>query len=274
MIARDIAVVDWQPEHWIRLVRGDEGSPGSGRSGGWLVLVRDERERIVHAVLRGAARPELVGQPVGDLAARRRELEADRAVCIEQGFLRRTFTRAEGRLDFEMDYVEQLLTLVAAFREERGTGLRIDPPTPPGPVPPFGWLQFLFDRAWPDDTSILLYVFDEPRSEIWTSLVLRKRGGHLDLLTSDLHFGAEGLRAGSWRADRGRLIELAAARVASPFLGIFASREGWREWQKADLGSAVLGNLRKQQDVVLDPLPRRARGLLLAFRALGLLLRR
>ena len=164
--------------------------------------------------------------------------------------------------------------VIAAFREERGTGLRLDPPSPPGPVPPFAWLQFLFDRAWPDDTSILFYVIDEARAEIWTSLVLRKRQGHLDLLSSDLHFGEQGLRAGSWRDDRARLLALAAERVASPFLGLFASREGWRQWQNAVLGSGALAALREQQRVVLDPLPRRVHGLLLAIRALGLALRR
>jgi len=273
MISRDIAVVDWHPDHWIRLMRGPGGSGAKG-SGGWLVLVRDEQERIVHAVLRGAPRPELVGQRVGELAARRRAHDADRAICIEQGFLRRTFSRAESRLRFEMDYVEQLLTLIAAFREERGSGLRLDPPSPPGPVPPFAWLQFLFDRAWPDDTSMLIYVIDEVRAEIWTSLVLRKRGGHLDLLSSDLHFGEQGLRADSWHNDRVRLLALAAERVAPPFLGLFASREGWRRWQAAALGSGALSALRKQQRVVLDPLPRRVRGLLLAIRAVGLALRR
>ena len=273
MISRDIAVVDWHPEHWIRMMRRPAGA-GSKASGGWLVLVRDEQERIVHAVLRGARCPELVGQPVGELAVRRREHDVDRVVCIEQGFLRRTFSHAESRLQFEMDYVEQLLTLIAAFRAERGSGLRLDPPSPPGPVPPFAWLQFLFNRAWPDDTSVLIYVIDEERAEIWTSLVLRKRGGHLDLLTSDLHFGEHGLRAGSWREDRARLLALASGRVAPPFLGLFASREGWRQWRRAALGSGALPALRKQQRVVLDPLPRRVQGLLMAIRALGRLLRR
>ena len=273
MISRDIAIVDWNPEHWIRMMRSPPAVGGQA-SGGWLVLLHDEQERIVHAALRGARRPELVGQPVGELAVRRREHGADRVVCLEQDFLRRTFSRAESRLQFEMDYVEQLLTLIAAFREERGSGLRLDPPSPPGPVPPFALVQFLFDRAWPDDTSVLIYVIDEVRAEIRTSLVLRKRGGHLDLLTSDLYFGEHGLRAESWRDDRARVLALASERVAAPFFGLFASREGWRQWQRAALGSGALSVLRQHQRVVLDPLPLRVRGLLMTIRALGWLLRR
>jgi len=253
MISRDIAVVDWQPDHWIRMVRGPQGSGGDA-SGGWLVLICDDGDRIVHAVLRGAPRPDLVGQPVGDLAARRREHGAARVVCLEQGALRRILARGEGRLDFQMDYVQQVLTLVEAFRSERGAGLRLEPSSPPGPLPPFAWLQFLFDRLWPDDTAIILHVVDEARGELWTSLLLRKRAGDLDLLTTDLHLGDEGLRAGSWRADRTRMLGAVARRVARPFLAATFTLDGWRAWRQGEQGVAAL---RRTGQLELDPLPRR-----------------
>jgi hypothetical protein len=250
MISRDIAVVDVHPDHWTNLIRGPvEKTPAGGN--GWLVLVHHDN-RVIHAVLGGRPRWDLLGQPVDDLASLRHRMRASRVVCIEKDFLRRTHTRFDSSLSYDMDYVEQLLTMVAAFRKERGSGLRVDPPTPPGPVPPFGLVQFLFNRLWPDNTSIILYVIDEDRESIWASLILRKRRGDLDLLTTDLHLGPAGLDAGNWKADMLRLRETASIRVAPPYLACFSSLDGWSRWLAAPFSMDV-----RRDDFIVQPFPHR-----------------
>lgn len=257
MISRDIAVVDVHPEHWIRLVRGP-GQAGQNGSQGWLLLVH-ENSRVIHARLRGRLVPGLAGQPLSglDLAGLRKRHRASRVVCLERDFLRRALGRVDSQLAYDMDYVQQLLLVVGAFRRERGSGIQLDPPSPPGPLPPYGLLQAAFDSLWPDGTSILLYVVDDELDEIWTSLILRKTAGDLDLLTSDLHLGADGLDSSCWRGDRERLLAVVAERVAPAHLACFASLAAWREWGAASLGSAAFARLRASQDLLLDPYPRR-----------------
>jgi len=250
MISRDIAVVDVHPEHWTNLIRGPAGKTPAGGNG-WLVLVHHDN-RVIHAVLGGQPLPRLLGRPVDDLASLRHRFQAGRVVCIEKDFMRRTHARFDSSLSYDMDYVEQLLTMVAAFRKERGSGLRVDPPTPPGPVPPFGLLQFLFDRLWPDNTSIVLYVVDEEHESLWTSLILRKRRGDLDLLTTDLHLGDSGLAPADWRTDRLRLLAELTARVAPAYLACFCTRDAWARWLAAPFRSDVL-----PEDLIVEPYPRR-----------------
>ena len=255
MIARDIQAVDIHPDHWINLVRGPPGTPR--RPGkGWLVMVH-ERERVIHAIYRGRPVDALLGEPPGDLAGLRRRFGAGRVVCLERDFLRRAMTRAEARLSYEMDYVEQVMTYVAAFRAERGTGIRVHPPTPPGPLPPFSWLQFAFDRLWPDDSSMLLYVIDEPGGRLHTSLIVRKRGGHLDLLTTDLHFGHRGLDPAGWRSDRHRVLRLARERAGKVYAACFATLDAWQDMRQHRFAPAALARLRRDHELVLDPHPRR-----------------
>jgi len=241
MISKDIEIVDVHPEHWTRLLRG---RPQAGRGGpGWLWIVHDEG-RIIHAALGGTALFEIVGEESADLGALKRRFGAGRVICLERGFLRRAFSRSEAALGYDMDFAEQAYTIFREFRRERGTGLRVEPPTPPGPLPPFSWIQALFDAMWPDGTSVLFYVVDEASKSVFTSLVLRKRGGDVDLLTTDLHLGAEGLDATNWRVDVDRLLGVVSSRVAPPWLGVFAKLDSW----KAE---------RVLEDAVLNPRPAR-----------------
>jgi len=266
MISRDIAVVDVQPEHWTNLIRGPVEKP-TVEGNGWLVLVHHDN-RVIHAVLGGKPLQQLSGQPVDDLVSLRHRFQAARVVCIEKDFLRRTHTRFDSSLSYDMDYVEQLLVMLAAFRKERGSGLRVDPPTPPGPVPPFGLLQFIFDRLWPDNTSIVLYVVDEEHESLWTSLILRKRRGDLDLLTTDLHLGDSGLAPADWRADRFRMLSELSVRVAPAYLACFCTRDAWASWLAAPLRPGVTPD-----DLIVEPCPRRLAVLAAAIRLLARLKR-
>jgi hypothetical protein len=267
MISRGIAIVDVHPEHWTNLIRGLFPQEKI-ENAGWLVLVHHD-ERVIHSILGGKPLLELIGQRVGDLKSLRHRYRAARVVCLEKDLLRRAHTWGESRLSYDMDYVEQLLTLVAAFRREREAGLRVEPPTPPGPLPPFTWIQFVFNRLWPDDTCVALYVVDEERGGIFTSLILRKRRGDLDLLTTDLHMGAMGLSAMSWRTDRGRVLSSLSEKVAPPYLACFTTLDAWRKWHAAPLGSDVLVSLRREDTLILEPYPRRLAVLATAIRLIA-----
>ncbi|MBN2498439.1 MAG: hypothetical protein JXR96_27865 [Deltaproteobacteria bacterium] len=250
MISGRIEVVDLHPDHWCNLIRGPDGKDGGRLAEGWLVLVC-RQDRIVHASLRGLPCDALLGGSCRDLASLRASFGVQRVICMQEGLLARAIGRFDESLHMEMDYAEQLICALRAFRAERGTGLRIDPPTPPGPVPPYSLLQMAFDRLWPDGSSCLLYVIDEDLDALWSSLILRKKRGSVDLLSSDLLLGSEGLRPHAWRGDRARVLRLVTRRVAPVYLGLFSSLEAWRALLASPLDALT------NADFVLDPAPRR-----------------
>ncbi len=270
MISKDIAVIDCHPDHWTNLVRGPAG-PAPGKKAGWLVLVHHDGV-VFHAILGGRPLPELLNRPLEDLAQLRRRYCAKRVISLEEGMLRRTFTRAESRLSYDMDYVEQLLTLIGSIRQERGAGYRVDPPTPPGPLPPFGWVQFAFDHLWPDETALVFYVIDEEQEKLFTSLILRKRKGDVDLLTSDLHLAGDGLEPKNWRHDRTRLLNLVATKVAPPYLACFVTLSAYKTWINAPLGSGSFLRLQQNQELVIAPYPRRLEALTTTVRLVARLI--
>jgi hypothetical protein len=261
MICRDIAVVDVDPQHWVHLLRGPGGSvsaPGTTAERGWLLLVHAQG-RIVHASCRGRRVGELCGQNLGDLRPLRQRYGVSRVLSLERGFMGRALARADGKLAYRMDYAQQMLILLDAFRKERGTGIHMEPPSPPGPLPPYAWLQAAFDGLWPDDSCLAFYVLDDERNSIWTSLILRKRSGDLDLLTTDLHLGDEGLDPTCWRGDLDRFEGVLTARVARPFMGVYVSLEAYGAWLDAPFGSQTFARLRAGHDLLLQPFPRRLR---------------
>jgi len=254
MISGNIDVVDCHPVHWLNLVRGPKGDPKRKAP---LLIVIHKDEIIVHAILGGKYCPRLVGERAKDLAKMRQEHGAGRVICIESGLLRRALSEGEGKLDYRMDYVEQLLVLIRSFRSERGAGLRIDPPTPPGPVPPFEWFQFAFDRLWPNGTCLVLYVVDDSKQELFTSLILRKQHGDIDLMTTDLHLGSAGLSARNWRVDRLRLIGSVTSVIAPVYMACFATLRAWKIWLRSPLGSPPFKRLVKEESMIIEPFPRR-----------------
>lgn len=254
MISPDMVVVDVHADQWIRLVRGFETSRGhAGEVRRFLILVH-EGGRIVHAVSGNRPCFELLGQAVPDLSQLRRKYGAKRVISLEREVLRRIFTRAESRLSFDMDFSQQVLVMVEAFRTERGKGYDVFPPTPSGPLPPFALVQFIFDQLWPDNTSVVYYLVDQRSRRLHTSLILRKRSGDVDLLTTDLHLRADGLDARNFRTDYRRVSQVIAARVARPFVAFWGTTEGWQELMN-DATQRSLSRLRREHAVIIDPFP-------------------
>ena len=251
MISADIQVLDMHPEHWARLLRS---LTPPGGLGSWALILEEEGS-VLHAVSSSGDLPDLLGRSSLDAASLRAELGMDRILILEHGALRRILKKADADLALGQDFAEQLLKIWGAFRSERGRGLRMDPPTPPGPLPPFFLLEGLFHHLWPDDTSLVLYVVDEVLERIFTSLVLRKRKGQLDLITSDRCLGEHGLRAGDWRRDRRRSLELISRQIAPCHAACLCSLEAWRIFLKRPIGSGALARQQALENWIMEPLP-------------------
>ena len=251
MISADIQVLDMHPEHWARLLRS---MTPPGGLGSWVLLLEEEGF-VIHAVSSLMDMSDLLGRSSLDAASLRVELGVDRILILEHGALRRIIKRVDADLALGQDFLEQLLKIWGAFRSERGRGLRMDPPTPPGALPPFFLLKGLFQHIWPDDTSLVLYVVDEDLERTFTSLILRKRQGQLDLITSDRCLGEHGLRADDWHRDRGRSLELIRRKIAPCHAACFCSLEAWRIFLKRPIGSEALASQQALENWIMEPLP-------------------
>ena len=251
MISADIQVLDMHPEHWARLLRS---MTPPGGLGSWALLL-EEKGAVIHAVSSLGSLPDLLGRSSLDAATLRAELGVDRILILEHDALRRILKRADADLALGQDFFEQWLKIWGAFRSERGRGLKMDPPTLPGPLPPFFLLEGLFQHLWPDDTSLVLYVVDEVLDRTFTSLILRKRKGQLDLISSDRCLGEHGLRADDWRRDRGRALELIRRQIAPCHAACFCSLDAWRIFLNGPIGSAALARQQALENWIMEPLP-------------------
>jgi len=189
-----------------------------------------------------------------------------RTIWSEPDRLARALAAAAPRVRADMDPADQARQVLAAALADAGRT--------PGPLLaawlhlPFGLLQAAFDRLWPDGTALALYVVDEDLDEVWSSLILRKARGSLELLTTDRCLGADGLDASAWRTDAARARAALARRVAPVHAACFCSREALFAWLEAPPGADPLARLRAAGDVLLEPWPWRVAGAVALGRAL------
>ena len=186
----------------------------------------------------------------------RRAVGAKLALAIEGDALERAAAAIDGQLRVSDDLVAQLLVAARAGKAELGKGFHLDPdPFSSIPVPSYAALQQTFDLLLPDDRSAGLFLFDRDRrtgrEQLYTSLVIEKRGGDVVRLTSHRALEIDGLdfRAGRHRA----ILDGMSRRVAPPAVALFASLEAWRDVVGPDPGA--LARQLALREAVLDPAP-------------------
>ncbi|MAQ19836.1 MAG: hypothetical protein CMN30_34165 [Sandaracinus sp.] len=283
MIGPDLRVEGFDAESWTHLVgifmpnledRLSREPPSSdadvsldpddgGRARGTLILVDDAERRILMArhSMEGTL-PGLVGESSArDLRDLTAAQGARRVVVIREGALDGLADALADGLAHEppsarSGYVTQWLVLLRAVRQmvEHGE-LRVWPnPLASVPVPSNRMVQRTFDQVLPDDRALVVALFD--RDEPYTSLVVRRRHGLIDLVAGpDLITTWTGPLGGDWRRDHRILNRAVERHVAPVHLGLFAEVDAVRE----ALRSGEPGEWARQvtvRDMVIDPMPR------------------
>ncbi|PIE19785.1 MAG: hypothetical protein CSA65_00895 [Proteobacteria bacterium] len=124
------------------------------------------------------------------------------------------------------------------------------------PLPRYELLSKTFNRLFPDGRTMMFYVLDEGR--VWTSVIWRKRGGHVDLVTSQAALD-EQLRVRNL-ADVAKARALVTRRYGAPHLCLAVPLGAWRRFVAGDRSALARALAIKQ--ALLDPAPTWAHALI------------
>ena len=223
---------------------------------GTLVIVLDDRERVLLALhtVRGRIEGLEYGGP-DSLEAMAERWRAARCAVLREGVMEEIAERVAKRIGREDEYLGQLLILARTVREMSEAGLIQSWPHTfdNAPIPTIGMVKTALDTVLPDGRAMVLVVFHG--ASPWTALVLRRRGGLIDLVAGpDLLTRWTGPLGGDWRRDY-RVIERAVERAVAPVhLGIFTNLETIRRLlRSSDPGAwARAVTIR---DVIVHPTP-------------------
>jgi hypothetical protein len=226
VLSSNLRVTGYDAVTWARLLSlfaPHRAREDHSDSYGMLVVIEDER---------GAACAAFIGDrgPIdassytgrGDLAALCSQHRVRRAVALKRGTIEELTERAAPHVLRTDDYAAQWLALLSAARElEREGALYFWPEAKNvAPLPSPQLVTRALDVVLPDEHSFVAALWDE--GELWTALVLRRRGGQLDLLGGpELVLDAVGPLSGDYRRDHRAVSRAISASIAPVQLGLY-----------------------------------------------------
>ncbi len=264
MLAEDVRFVDVDESHWRRLLDlvSDDFRHRTRKA---ILLLIVEGDRIVKAIhsrqgtLKGYA--TVLTSNLEALAAREK---VDVVWVVERGAIPELFGRADARWDPHRPYFDTLFDVARGFTEIYGDRIRRHPPLALPTVPP-EHLGHAIEWAIPDDRTYLFYVFSDPKT-VWTSLVLRKRKGEVDLVTTHDTLVRDGFAITDWRADVPRLLAAIGRKWGSPFAGLFLDLPMLEQIRAAEKPIHDLIRATQTGEVLLTPYPVRLKMLFRVLR--------
>jgi hypothetical protein len=184
-----------------------------------------------------------------------REHRVRRGVALRLGTIEELTERAAEQVTRTDDYAAQWLALLTATRElEREGSLYFWPEQRPAvPLPTPQVLAKALDVVLPDERSFVAVLWED--TELWTALILRRRGGQIDLVGGpELVQEIVGPLGGDFRRDQ-RLVSRAIGDSIAPVqVGLYAQRRRFeRLLRDAEPGAWVKAIALR--DVIIDPSP-------------------
>ncbi|GAB4509461.1 MAG: hypothetical protein Tsb0020_26010 [Haliangiales bacterium] len=286
VLAANIELVDLDARHWRRWYELLVPWPMRGAASFALLFIDERRPAVVVAGVMHRGNDHLVpdfvpaslagaddaGAGLGTLgevskaalAAAARELDVDAVVVIDVHATSALYDQIARQLSPDADFVAQGLSALRLMKRRRGQGIWTYPEML-DLIPPVAYepLQRTFDVLIPDRTSAVFYVFEDDGSDVHSSLIAVKRGGHLDRVST--HLSVEDALAGpalarDWRGRQRQLLALISERHAPASLGVFLSRSTFR--RIATGPSDQFAREFSAGGVVIDPAPAWLLGLL------------
>ncbi|MCG8416763.1 MAG: hypothetical protein MJE77_02320 [Proteobacteria bacterium] len=249
-----ITVNTWDRSAASRVTGGYSGEDKQGSPGGagW-----SGRESVCSPTLYTGTSPHALGILATELAV-------DAVVVLDCAILPEIYADIESTLDLSADWVAQTTVVLRAVKKYSGRGIW----TEPGlldllPAVSYEALQSTFDLLIPDRTSMIAYIFDDRRPQIYASVIAVKQGGHISRVAT--HRGiardlAEAAFARDWRRRYPEFIKLVTQRYAPPSVAVFMQREAF--YRVAAGPTDQLAREMSARNVVIDPAPAWLLGLL------------
>ncbi|MBI5477215.1 MAG: hypothetical protein HY906_00075 [Deltaproteobacteria bacterium] len=194
MFSRDVNVHDIDARHYVNLRRLLEPEYQAYRAGGGKALplvVILERGKPIKAVRADRGRVPLADvrwYGPGAMERARQENGGAFLLAVELATARTALREIEERVRLEEDGVAQALHVARVLQAHAGNGIYLSPRVLGGvPVPSYEAVQRTFDLLYPDERSVVVYVFE--RGEIHASLIAAKRRGDITEITTHLALG-------------------------------------------------------------------------------------
>jgi hypothetical protein len=160
-----------------------------------------------------------------DLAALCAEHGVRRGIALKLGTIEELTERATPQMLRTDDYAGQWLALLSAARELEREGSLYFWPAPRNvvPLPTPQLVTRALDVVLPDEHSFVAALWED--AELWTALVLRRRGGQFDLIGGpELVLDTVGPLSGDFRRDHRAVSRAISTSIAPLQLGIYTQR--------------------------------------------------
>ena len=259
MLSSNLRVTGYDAVTWSRLVSlfGSHRAPEDHSDSWGMLVVIENASGAACAAFIGDRGPIDASSYTGrsDLPALCSQHRVRRAVALKQGAIEELTERAAPHILRTDDYAAQWLALFSAARElEREGALYFWPQAKNAvPLPSPQLVTRALDVVLPDEHSFVAALWEE--SELWTALVLRRRGGQIDLLGGpELVLDVVGPLSGDYRRDHRAVSRAISAAVAPVQLGIYTQARRFdrllREPEPGAWAKAVA-----LREIIIDPAP-------------------
>ncbi len=232
-----------------------------------LVIVDREPAKILSIVIAGThpRRVDPATAPLtGSLEAYAKKLDVGSVIVIDQHVIAQLSSEIEGVLRFDMDGTEQALVALRALKKHAGRGVWTEPPLLDLlPTPAYEPIQRTFDLLIPDRSALLLYVIEDDRARVHTSIIATKEAGQVSRVATHRAIGdlvSEATLARDWKQSYKRVLAAVEERYAKPSIGVFLERATLTKILTGP--SDQLARELNAKNVVIDPAPAWLLGLL------------
>ena len=256
MLHQDVRFEGWDVHDWQRLLaalrRPRAAHPANEPSGGLFVLHDGARvQKLLHTTAGRLPIADAARRPLADLCVEHR---ARWGVSIHDGALDELMERVGARASRSDDLVDQLLCFASVAQRMAVEGAIATYPSDLSSLrlPSADVSRSVLLRLLPDGKVLALGLFEA--GELWTALVLRRRGRAIDLvLGPDELRSRMGLLSGDFRCDY-RFLVAAIEELAGPIgTGVFTDLSTFRELFVSPLPGAW-ARAALVRDVVVVPL--------------------
>ena len=261
MLSTNLRVTGFDAVTWGRFISLFESRRRRARddhrnSYGMLVVIEDPNGGACAAFIgdRGAVSAKNY-KSREDLPALCAENRVRRGLALKLGAIEELTERATAQMLRTDDYAGQWLALLMAARELEREGALYFWPEPKNvvPLPTPQLVTRALDVVLPDEHSFVAALWED--AEIWTALVLRRRGGQFDLIGGpELVLDTVGPLSGDFRRDHRAVSRAISTSIAPLQLGVFTSRKRFerllRESEPGAWAKAIA-----LREIIIDPSP-------------------
>lgn len=261
MLSTNLRVTGFDAVSWGRFIslfesRRRRAHDDHRNSYGMVVVIEDPSGRACAAFI-GDRGPIAADQYKSreDLPALCAEHRVRRGVALKLGTIEELTERATAQMLRTDDYAGQWLALLSAARELEREGALYFWPEPRNvvPLPTPQLVTRALDVVLPDEHSFVAALWED--AELWTALVLRRRGGQFDLIGGpELVLDTVGPLSGDFRRDHRAVSRAISTSIAPLQLGIYTQRKRFerllREAEPGAWAKAVA-----LRELIIDPSP-------------------